>query len=75
VTVNEKVKSRKRTAGGQDSHSAIQDAFNECGVQIMSPHFICSAESPDIVPRAPNHSPDSQNTGNSAVAEDGTRNK
>lgn len=32
-------------------HAAIQDAFNEFGVQIMSPHFVAQPEQPVVVPR------------------------
>lgn len=31
-------------------HSQIQDAFNECGLQIMSPHFMMQPEAKVIVP-------------------------
>lgn len=34
-----------------DLHAAIQDAFNEFGVQIMSPHFMEQPNGPVIVPR------------------------
>jgi small-conductance mechanosensitive channel len=33
-------------------HAAIQDAFNEAGVQIMSPHFFAQPERPVIVPKS-----------------------
>jgi small-conductance mechanosensitive channel len=33
-------------------HENIQDAFNEHGVQIMSPHYEADPESPKLVPRA-----------------------
>ncbi len=32
-------------------HQNIQDAFNEYGVQIMSPHYVADPESAKIVPR------------------------
>ena len=32
-------------------HSAIQDAFNEFGVQIMSPHYMIQPNGSVIVPR------------------------
>jgi hypothetical protein len=32
-------------------HQNIQDAFNEAGVQIMSPHFRSQPEQPVVVPR------------------------
>jgi small-conductance mechanosensitive channel len=33
-------------------HAQIQDAFNEAGVQIMSPHFLSQPERPVVVPRS-----------------------
>jgi len=38
-------------------HAHIQDAFNEAGVQIMSPHFFGQPEEPVLVPRAKWHAP------------------
>jgi len=32
-------------------HQNIQDAFNEYGVQIMSPHYVADPESAKIVPQ------------------------
>ena len=32
-------------------HAAIQDAFNEHGVQIMSPNFEAQPEKPVLVPK------------------------
>ena len=34
-----------------DLHSAIQDVFNEYGVQIMSPHYVLDPKSPQVVPK------------------------
>jgi hypothetical protein len=34
-----------------DLHQNIQDAFNEYGVQIMSPHYVLDPKSPAVVPR------------------------
>jgi small-conductance mechanosensitive channel len=34
-----------------DLHAQIQDAFNEYGVQIMSPHFLAQPEGQVLVPR------------------------
>ena len=31
-------------------HANIQDAFNEEGVQIMSPHYVADPEAPKLVP-------------------------
>jgi small-conductance mechanosensitive channel len=33
-------------------HAQIQDAFNEAGVQIMSPHFLSQPERPVVVPKS-----------------------
>jgi small-conductance mechanosensitive channel len=38
-------------------HQNIQDAFNEHGVQIMSPHFVANPEAPAIVPPAKWYAP------------------
>lgn len=38
-------------------HANIQDAFNEFGVQIMSPHFVAQPEAPVVVPREQWHAP------------------
>jgi len=40
-----------------DLHQNIQDAFNEYGVQIMSPHYVLDPKSPAIVPRERWHEP------------------
>ena len=32
-------------------HGQIQDAFNEQGVQILSPHYLDKAEEPVVVPK------------------------
>ena len=34
-------------------HANIQDAFNEAGVQIMSPHFMVQPEKPVVGPAPP----------------------
>jgi small-conductance mechanosensitive channel len=34
-----------------DLHGLIQDAFNEHGVQILSPHYLDKAEEPVVVPK------------------------
>jgi small-conductance mechanosensitive channel len=41
-------------------HAAIQDAFNEHGVQIMSPHFLGQPGAPVVVPRERWHAPPAQ---------------
>ncbi len=38
-------------------HAQIQDAFNEYGVQIMSPHFMMQPEGAVVVPSSKWHSP------------------
>ena len=43
----EKPESRYRVAS--DLHGQIQDAFNEHGVQILSPHYLDKAEEPVVV--------------------------
>ncbi|QDU68185.1 mechanosensitive ion channel family protein [Engelhardtia mirabilis] len=42
---------KRRAAIINQVHAAIQDAFNEYGVQIMSPHFVGQPDSPIVVPR------------------------
>jgi small-conductance mechanosensitive channel len=44
-------------------HAQIQDAFNEAGVQIMSPHFEAQPDRVVYVPRAKWHPPPAQNGG------------
>jgi len=44
-------------------HAQIQDAFNEAGVQIMSPHFESQPDRVVYVPRAKWHSAPAQNGG------------
>ena len=41
----------KRVAVLSHLHAAIQDAFNEHGVQIMSPNFIAQPDKPVLVPK------------------------
>lgn len=45
---NEKLRRQTTSA----LHSNIQDAFNEYGVQIMSPHFMMQPGEPIVVPRS-----------------------
>jgi small-conductance mechanosensitive channel len=44
-------------------HASIQDAFNEHGVQIMSPHFLGQPEQPVLVPKARWHAVPAQPAG------------
>jgi small-conductance mechanosensitive channel len=41
-------------------HAHIQDAFNEHGVQIMSPHFFAQPANPVVVPKAQWYAPPAQ---------------
>jgi small-conductance mechanosensitive channel len=55
-------KPEERIAVLTELHSHVQDAFNEHGVQIMSPHYFADPQMAKIVPRerwyaAPAHSP------------------
>jgi hypothetical protein len=34
-----------------DLHAAVQDVFNEHGVQIMSPHYVLDPRTPKVVPK------------------------
>jgi small-conductance mechanosensitive channel len=43
-----------------DLHQNIQDAFNEFGVQIMSPHYLGDPKEAKIVPRQKWHQPPAQ---------------
>jgi hypothetical protein len=38
-----------------DLHANIQDAFNEFGVQIMSPHYMTQPEKSVVVPQSKWH--------------------
>jgi len=42
---------RQRMEVLNDLHAAIQDVFNENGVQIMSPHYVLDPRSPKVVPK------------------------
>jgi small-conductance mechanosensitive channel len=43
---------RNRAAVLSELHAQIQDAFNEYGAQIMSPHFESQPEKPIVVPKS-----------------------
>ncbi|MGE5220602.1 MAG: mechanosensitive ion channel family protein [Chloroflexota bacterium] len=43
---------KNRAAVLSELHAQIQDAFNEFGVQIMSPHFEAQPEKPVLVPKS-----------------------
>jgi small-conductance mechanosensitive channel len=42
----------RRVANLAALHANIQDAFNEFGVQIMSPNYEADPEAPKVVPRS-----------------------
>jgi small-conductance mechanosensitive channel len=46
---------KKRAAVLSELHAQIQDAFNEYGTQIMSPHFESQPEKPVFVPKSAWH--------------------
>jgi small-conductance mechanosensitive channel len=49
-----------------DLHANIQDAFNEFGVQIMSPHYRGDPPKPAIVPKEKWHAPPAREPGGSS---------
>jgi small-conductance mechanosensitive channel len=51
-----------------DLHAQIQDAFNEFGVQIMSPNFEAQPERPVLVPRSAWHAAPASPAGESVSA-------
>jgi small-conductance mechanosensitive channel len=51
-----------------DLHAQIQDAFNEFGVQIMSPNFEAQPERPVLVPRSAWHAAPASRAGESVSA-------
>jgi small-conductance mechanosensitive channel len=51
-----------------DLHAQIQDAFNEFGVQIMSPNFEAQPERPVLVPRSAWHAAPASPSGESVSA-------
>ena len=48
---------KNRAAVLSELHAQIQDAFNEFGTQIMSPHFESQPEKPIFVPKSDWHAP------------------
>jgi small-conductance mechanosensitive channel len=48
---------RSRTAVLSELHAQIQDAFNEHGTQIMSPHFEAQPKKPVLVPKSAWYAP------------------
>jgi len=49
-------------------HAQIQDAFNEYGVQIMSPHFMMQPDGTVVVPPAKWSQPPAVSSGDNAGA-------
>ena len=50
-------KGASRAAALSELHCQIQDAFNEHGVQIMSPHFVTQPDRPVLVPKSEWYAP------------------
>jgi hypothetical protein len=48
---------QSRAAVLSELHAQIQDAFNEYGVQIMSPHFEAQPRKPVVVPKSAWYAP------------------
>ena len=48
---------RQRIETLSDLHSQIEDAFNEFGVQIMSPHFMAQPDEKVLVPQSKWYAP------------------
>jgi small-conductance mechanosensitive channel len=51
VACSEEAVPRQRMEVLNDVHAAIQDVFNENGVQIMSPHYVFDPRAPKVVPK------------------------
>jgi small-conductance mechanosensitive channel len=51
VASSEETVPRQRMEVLNDLHAAIQDVFNEHGVQIMSPHYVLDPRAPKVVPK------------------------
>jgi small-conductance mechanosensitive channel len=52
-----------RARVASDLHSAIQDAFNRHGVQIMSPHYLGDPDTAKLVPEAHWYTPPAKREG------------
>jgi small-conductance mechanosensitive channel len=57
VACSEEAVPRQRMEVLNDLHAAIQDVFNEHGVQIMSPHYVLDPRAPKVVPKERWHEP------------------
>ena len=51
VACSDEAVPRQRMEVLNDLHAAIQDVFNEHGVQIMSPHYVFDPRAPKVVPK------------------------
>ena len=60
---------QSRAAVLSDLHSQIQDAFNEYGVQIMSPHFESQPRKPVLVPKSAWYAPPVSSPGSGMTVE------
>jgi len=57
VACSEEAVPRQRMEVLNDLHAAIQDVFNQHGVQIMSPHYVFDPRAPKVVPPERWHEP------------------
>jgi small-conductance mechanosensitive channel len=60
---------QSRAAVLSDLHAQIQDAFNEYGVQIMSPHFEAQPKRPVLVPKSSWYAPPVSSPGSDMTRE------
>jgi small-conductance mechanosensitive channel len=60
---------QSRAAVLSDLHAQIQDAFNEYGVQIMSPHFEAQPRKPVLVPKSAWYAPPAPSSDSGATME------
>jgi hypothetical protein len=60
---------QSRAAVLSDLHAQIQDAFNEYGVQIMSPHFESQPRKPVLVPKSAWYAPPVSSPGSGMTVE------
>ena len=51
VAASDEAVPRQRMEVLNDLHAAVQDVFNEHGVQIMSPHYVLDPRAPKVVPK------------------------
>jgi small-conductance mechanosensitive channel len=60
---------QSRVAVLSDLHAQIQDAFNEYGAQIMSPHFESQPKKPVLVPKSAWYAPPVSSPGSGMIME------